>query len=373
MSFLLKHCNRIVGLDIIRSLAILIVLYEHGMYLLPIQLHESYLNFLVIKTDAATMFFVLSGFLIGVILIKLINSTKFTLNDLLNFWIRRWFRTIPNYIFVILFILIYRWLVFNNFGDFNGNLKYFLFVQNFSSPHPIFFPEAWTLSIEEWFYLLYPLCCYIFYKLIKNKGRSLLISTLLFLIIPLILRIAKYQLGIYNHDLDLEFRKIVLLRLDSVMYGIIASYLYINFTNNWKKYKVQLLILGIIFCILLYFNPVNWREFYPPIVYNIDSITVFCFLPFLSSFNSTKIKIIDKSIIFLSIISYSMYLLNLNVVQRSLLPYTIYILKKINISIETNYIVLYIVFWLYTIFFSYVLYTFFEKPVTDLRDKFKSK
>lgn len=54
--------NRIYGLDILRALAILFVVIGHGEYLMPYARYK-YVNFLVF--EGVSIFFVLSGFLIG--------------------------------------------------------------------------------------------------------------------------------------------------------------------------------------------------------------------------------------------------------------------------------------------------------------------
>ncbi|MFM2201235.1 MAG: hypothetical protein RL040_435, partial [Bacteroidota bacterium] len=149
-AILANTSSRVIGLDILRSIAILTVVLEHGEYLLPKRFHSIYGRINFIHIDGVSIFFVLSGFLIGGILIKTIHKTDFTKQDLLQFWIRRWFRTLPNYLLILLIVLAARLLIFRDFGEFN--YTYFIFLQNAFSAHPAFFAEAWSLSVEEWFY-----------------------------------------------------------------------------------------------------------------------------------------------------------------------------------------------------------------------------
>ena len=99
-----------------------------------------------------------------------INKNKFNSGDLINFWIRRLFRTLPNY-YLILIINIGIFLCLKESLPQNID-SYFLFLQNFSNPHPNFFTEAWSLSVEEYAYLLVPLTLYFCLSFFKNTDRN---------------------------------------------------------------------------------------------------------------------------------------------------------------------------------------------------------
>jgi peptidoglycan/LPS O-acetylase OafA/YrhL len=101
------YSNRVFGLDILRAAAILFVVIGHGSLLLSEELRVlcNYFFF-----DRVSIFFVLSGFLIGGILIKLIEKNGFSLTILKSFWIRRWFRTLPNYFLILIVLCIIQFL-----------------------------------------------------------------------------------------------------------------------------------------------------------------------------------------------------------------------------------------------------------------------
>ena len=288
--FLISNQERIIGLDLLRSLAILWVVYGHGLWILPESYHQIYHKLYLINLDGVSIFFMLSGFLIGGILLKIIHYKDLGRKELFDFWMRRWFRTIPTY-FVLLISL---WLYYQFIGisiPIRDLLHYFTFTQNFYSSHPDFFPEAWSLAVEEWFYLLFPFLYFLFYQWSKQKDILFLFITLLFILFPLVLRIVKYEPGLAITEFDLEFRKIVLLRLDSIMYGVLAAYLHFKKPAFWEKYKFHFLYVGIAFLILLKVKSGTWVRFYSPLAFNIESIILFCFLPFLSNYKTTKLKI----------------------------------------------------------------------------------
>lgn len=100
--------NRIYGLDIMRVAAIFFVTFGHAAALLPTRVSKC-LAFVIL--DGVTIFFVLSGFLIGGIIIKTISNEGFSIRMLRNFWLRRWWRTLPNY-FLVLVLLSLLKLIF---------------------------------------------------------------------------------------------------------------------------------------------------------------------------------------------------------------------------------------------------------------------
>ena len=103
----------------------------------------------------------------------------------------------------------------------------------------------------------------------------------------------------------------------------------------------------------------------------IFSMAIFIMLPFLSNMRKGLGKW-TSWITFLSLISYSMYLVNLNVVTISIIKQTIhgnYSGKK-NVPGE-YWIIDYLLFWILTIFISFILYKFIEVPFMKMRDKKK--
>jgi peptidoglycan/LPS O-acetylase OafA/YrhL len=101
------------------------------------------------------LFFVLSGFLIGRILIRY-DSDLGNPGTVGVFYIRRWFRTLPLFwLFVVLNVLL-EFQVKDHPISLGEVLEHGFFLRTFATYHPVFFPESWSLAIEEWFYLLFP-------------------------------------------------------------------------------------------------------------------------------------------------------------------------------------------------------------------------
>ena len=208
--------NRTYGLDILRAFAILFVLIGHSNMYLP----ESIIKFgYFLEFPGVAIFFVLSGFLIGKILIKTFISNRLTLNTILNFWVRRWFRTLPNYFFILLILTLINYYYYSSFNLYIVK-KYIIFSQNLFQTHPLFFTEAWSLSIEEWFYFLIPIILFISIRVFNNTlKKTIIIVSFGIIIIVTIFRIYKfYDINIDTFlDWDLNFRKQIFTRFDSIM------------------------------------------------------------------------------------------------------------------------------------------------------------
>ncbi len=365
-NFLEKNDKRIFGLDVMRSIAILLVVYGHGVYVLPKSVKFQYL-LPVPYIDGVSVFFVLSGFLIGGILLKIIQTSRFTGKDLLNFWIRRWFRTLPNYILVLVILIFFQRFIASE----DSYLNYFLFLQNFAWPGPQFFPEAWSLCVEEWFYLLFPLACFALFKMMKHKSKSVLFAAIIFIIVPFALRIYKHSTGIT--DWNNEIQKVTIMRLDCLMYGIIAAYFFKFRTSSWIKYKNSCLAISVMLVLFLtfYARLVKGDTWFLSVYqFNLESIASMLALPFFTQWKFTRFKSAAFIFTFISIISYSMYLLNLTPVQGLVIPGVSSLIGLTEDAGLTYYGLQYFMFWFFTIVLSFILYRLFEKPMTDLREKF---
>jgi peptidoglycan/LPS O-acetylase OafA/YrhL len=345
------------------------VVVGHGSFILPPDIMALHRFFIL---DGVSIFFVLSGFLIGGILIKNLNQMQSKRHFLFNFWLRRWFRTLPNY-FLILSILIALNYLFNEKPGFWEARKFFFFSQNLFYRHPDFFPEAWSLSVEEWFYLITPLILLVLINKLKLSPRQALLATAIAIItFSSLVRVGIYLNTSINSTIewDLYIRKQVWTRLDSLMFGILGAYLNYYYHKSWLKFRKTLLILGITtFLSIRYLYAVGWIG-YTGIYNNIFSLTVtslatLALLPFLSKLKSGRGPLY-RSISVISITSYSMYLIHVSLVQFNIvnrIPWNL-------VSTDQNliYALKYALYWILTIGLSILNYKFFEVPTTKLRD-----
>jgi peptidoglycan/LPS O-acetylase OafA/YrhL len=360
--------NRIFGLDAMRALAVLAVVYAHGRYLLAGTTSAASTG--ISFADGVTLFFVLSGFLIGRILLRTIERRDFDGPMLAQFWIRRWFRTLPNYLLVLSFLLIGTWLL----GRPQPNaLSYYLFVQNIAWPHPEFFGEAWSLSIEEWFYLCIPIPLYLSTKL-KDVDRRRLTLYLIGLVIVLVTLFRIYRVLRFGYSTidqwDDALRKQVVTRFDSLMYGVLGAYLSLHHPDFWRRWAQWAFVVGVLFLVLdrllLVFTPgLFYRNYF---ALTLTSVGALLLLPRLSALKRERGWLVGV-ITFVSVTSYSMYLLNFALVQQLLLPLAVDALSRVCWRCGQSHVFSYVLFWTMTFAASFLLYRYFERPMTTLREK----
>lgn len=164
------------------------------------------------------------------------------------------------------------------------------------------------------------------------------------------------------------------MRLDSLMYGVIGAYILFHFKNFWYQYKTPFLIVGIILFISLKFNLLSTTRlglYHSVFSFSITSLAALFLIPYLSSIKKGK-GFLFKAITYISLISYSMYLINLSIVQKWILGNIDWTLIQ-NLNGYVFIIIRYLLYWILTVILSILIYKYFEIPTMNLRDKIKIK
>ena len=143
---------RIHGLDTLRALAIVLVVLHH--YVLFVSGADTFGWVGKIGWVGVDLFFALSGYLIGNQIFAAMRSPQGL--SLGNFYGRRLLRTLPNYYCVLaLYFLSPAW---RDNRQLPPLWEFLTFTQNIYLAPGTAFSHAWSLCIEEQFYLLLPAC-----------------------------------------------------------------------------------------------------------------------------------------------------------------------------------------------------------------------
>ncbi len=142
--------SRFGNLDGLRFICIFMVLWHHNP-MVPSDVMQLFgRGFLGVD-----FFFVLSGFLITTLLLRETARTgKFSMR---NFYIRRLLRIVPVYFFVVTCVALYYIGVDGRTELIRLLPYYYLFLSNFLTEHIPLLTITWSLSVEEQYYMLWPL------------------------------------------------------------------------------------------------------------------------------------------------------------------------------------------------------------------------
>ncbi len=217
--------KRIPELDGLRGLAIALVILFHLELLFPV--HSRLLgSAMLFGWSGVDLFFVLSGFLIGGILLE----HRDTANYFRVFYARRFFRIVPVY-FAVVALFAIAWMIG---GEVRGTLLYNvgppmpwytylsftnnLWIARHDTMH-IFLPVSWSLAVEEQFYLTLPLVV----RLLPRKALLPAVSTVALLVAGFRAWSCWQGLATQNQAYVLPF-----FRADALLIGVLCALLVRN-------------------------------------------------------------------------------------------------------------------------------------------------
>ncbi len=253
--------NRYPALHGLRVFAILTVIQFHVTWIFAgeqgIPLDLDFANASLLVFFGMDLFFILSGFLIGSILLHSLESQG--KQQIRRFYLRRIFRTFPSY-WITLTVLA---LAFAMTALQKKHLVYeFTYATNFlplDRPQVIMF-WGWSLALEEQFYLTVPLLFVVLHKLRSDRARILLLVALW--LSALVVRLVIYYRHVPWNDYvlygALYFRTYT--RFDTLVAGILLALVHRHFKERldaWLSEPLHRALLGIpaLACLWLLVRP----------------------------------------------------------------------------------------------------------------------
>lgn len=235
--------NRLRELDFLRGIAILLVLLRH-QYLFQFTKNMGWIG--------VDLFFVLSGFLVSGLLFK--EYRKYGDIKPKLFLIRRGFKIYPIY-FLFYFLYITPILIKHKFV-LKGFLSDMFFIQNYVWGWGYAYVPSWSLAVEEHFYFGFAILLYLAIKknifdfkiTTTNKKLDGFVLTLIGIMIScLIMRIIS---NVYFPDNGVKNFTMSHLRMDSLLTGVLISYLYYfkneYLTKLFNSYKFILIVISVL-------------------------------------------------------------------------------------------------------------------------------
>ena len=293
-------------IDGLRAIAVLAVLIYHAQFNFSDQL---FFNGGFIGVD---IFFVISGYLITSLILKEINTiNKFSFA---YFYERRARRLLPILFLVILVSFPFAWKFLTpiNFVEFSESI---LFSLGFNSNHYFHYSgleygnensllkpllHTWSLSVEEQFYIIFPISVIIILRFFKTNLLNVMIVIFL---ISLILA----EWGSKNYSSQNFY--FLHSRIWELLAGSILAYLEIKKGRKLEN-KFFNTICPIFGLLLIFFSVLFYNDKMPhPSFYTIIPVVGVCLIIWFSNQNELITKILSsKLFVGTGLISYSLYL-----------------------------------------------------------------
>ena len=239
-----------------------------------------------------------------------------------------------------------------------NTLAYFVFLQNFIIPLDLFFWESWSLAVEEWFYLLFPLLLIVL-TWRRSPKWGFLLAVAIMITVSNVLRYPAMDAVGTPFMLELLVRKIVVLRFDTIGYGALIAWLVYHFPSIFSARRVELFGIGlVIFITAILLRTDDGLLYKGTLFLTFSGSAMALMLPLMAGWH--KVGRWGAAVSFLSRVSYALYLVHMPI--RSL-----YINLMPGRSMEMT-LVLYVGYWALSIALAAVVYHYWERPFMALRD-----
>jgi peptidoglycan/LPS O-acetylase OafA/YrhL len=310
---MIKTDKKFTGLDHLRALAIsLVFLFHYSFYQHPAWM-ERFSGFGWCGVD---LFFVLSGFLISnQLFAEWQNKHQVSLPV---FYLKRAFRILPPYFFVLLIYIFVP--AFHEREKLAPLWKMFTFTQNYGQNIRDFgtFSHAWSLCVEEQFYLVLPLLLILIFSTGLRRLSGWFVPGIFLLTLMLRWIVWHFYLTPLQDTDDFAmywYRWIyypTYTRLDGLITGVGIAAVY-RFRQKWlvslKNYANILLLTGCAFFILAFFF-CNEQQSFKSSVFGFSLVAITFGFFVLSAIlpNSILYRVKSRLTQHLATLSYSLYL-----------------------------------------------------------------
>lgn len=371
--------NRYPALHGLRVFAILSVIQYHVTWVITtfpqVHLDQSFIDGSMSIFFGMDCFFVLSGFLIGSILLRSLDTSG--TQNIRRFYLRRIFRTFPSYWLVLTFLV----LAFPMNDAQRHNVVYeFTYLTNFVPLRrdKIIMFWGWSLSLEEQFYLAVPLLFVLLQKLPHDRARAWFLGGLT--LSALFVRIGVYWYGRPWTDLTiydaLYFRTPT--RYDAIVAGILLALAEARWGQKiarWLEPPLHRAALGVpaLACCWLLLRPDLFGEDYDQIVHlftwgTVTSLMYLLTVPMLLHGDGWVVRFLSAPIWRrLATVGYGVYLVHIPLIDHVAMPMILHFQAE-QVSMAYVWPLAFVIVTVLSFAVGYVLHVLVEKPSLRIRE-----
>ncbi len=371
--------NRYPALHGLRVLAILSVVQYHVTWVITtfpdIEIDSDFVDGSLSIFFGMDCFFVLSGFLIGSILLRSIDVSGS--QNIRRFYLRRIFRTFPSY-WIVLTILA---TAFPLLPGQREHLVYeYTYLTNFAPLHrdQIIMFWGWSLSLEEQFYLTVPLLFVLLRRLPTDRARISFLAALT--LSALFVRAAVYWDGRPWTDLALYDRLYfrTSTRYDTIIAGILLAFVEARHGARIAKFLETplhraLLAVPAAACCWLLLRPTLFGDAYEQEVHvltwgTLTSIMYLAVVPMILHGQGAVTRFFSAPIWrATATLGYGVYLVHIPLIDHVGMPLVLS-MRASEVSMAVIWPVVVVVVMGLSLLVGYVLHVLVEKPSLRVRE-----
>ncbi len=372
--------NRYASLHGLRVIGIVSVVQWHITWILwgeqDVPLNRTFVDASTAIFFGMDLFFILSGFLIGSILLRSLERTG--TQDLRRFYLRRILRTFPPY-YVVLTILALA-IPLTEMQRRNLIFEY-TYLTNFVSLHrpDVIMFWGWSMALEEQFYLVIPALFFVLHRLRSDRARITLLGALC--IAALVTRLVIYYRWRPWNDFvlygALYFRTYT--RFDTLIAGILLALVhrrYRDVIGRWLEHPLHraMLALPALACLWLLLQPSMFGKQHVQLVKvfswgTLTSVMYLCALPLLLHSDGIIARFLSAPFFRkVATLGYGLYLVHIPIIDYLVVP-SVKTLHARGFSLVLLWIGSMIITLGLSWAIAYVMHVLIEKPSIWLRHK----
>lgn len=365
--------TRLHGLDTLRSCAILLVIAYHFKAFVSGANTFGFLS--QIGWAGVDLFFVLSGYLIGNQIFASLIRQDFSLKV---FHSRRFLRTLPNFYVVLALYFLFPSVMGGNTPP--ELWRFLSFTQNLGLHTGTAFSHAWSLCIEEQFYLILPALALAFLLTAKHCKKSMAYAWVLLIgliVSGMLLRGWLWQNLVHNDETFYNYIYYSSLgRFDELLPGVALALIKNYHRPLWQRllqWGNQFLAAGLVCVALMWYLFANFHYLegqgytymMTTVGYSLMAISFALLAVAALSPKSLLYKVRIPGCYHLAAWSYAIYLVHKAIFFILKAPF-----KQAGIDLESPLALS--VMMLCSLLAGYLLYRLIESPFMHLRDKYFS-